>query len=324
MDQIKNKKIDKEFIKKLINVDKITDNQRDLFQEAFIHSSVIERYGSDNVYKIMGTGNDYECWEFLGDRVMELVSGEYLHDQTRGERKFKTPEGVQFNDNSPNFLTRAKSRMVKKESFASYANECGFGSYICVVSKESLFEDDDEDYYDITYQKRNIHSKSIMEDVFEAFIGVCYHCFEYHVTRDFAQRIIIKYADWDKIMFDNNFKDKILRFYTSIDWGHPEYAELSKEESEPDKWVFTACVLSPKRIDDFSLKLKRVYQFQSTDTNSRKRIWIMENSKKIPKNFIPTGSSGYIAGIGKGRKLKDAEQVAAMNAMINFQSILDF
>lgn len=328
MNQFKTKKITGGFIKKLIGVDNVTDCQLGIFQSAFVHKSVIERYGPDNVEKVLGCREDYERWEFLGDRVMELVSGEYLHDQTRGNRKFKTPEGVEFTDDSPNFLTRAKSRMVKKEAFASYADACGFSPYICVVSKEAYSDDDDEDYYTSFNNRRTVHSNSVMEDVFEAFIGVCYECFKYDITRDFAQNIILEHADWEKIMFDNNFKDKILRFYTSINWGQPEYALLKKEEISPKKWTFTACVLSPNPLDDF-LSDKKVFQYQSADSNSRQKIWIINVNERdsktaVPRGFIPTGSSGYIAGIGKGRKLKDAEQEASMNAMINFQSILDF
>jgi len=333
MYQFINKKVTKAFIKNLLKVDNVSDCQLATFQSAFVHKSVIERYGPYNVEKVLGVREDYERWEFLGDRVMELVSGEYLHDQTKGNKKFKTPEiiefeddspvKVKFEDDSPHFLTTAKSRMVKKESFARYSEACGFSPFICVVSKEDYLNDDDEKYYENFNNQRIIHSKSIMEDVFEAFIGVCYECFEYKITRDFAQSVILKYADWDKIMNDDNFKAMILRFYSSIGYDKPKYALLKKEREHGSKIMFTACVLCPVPIDNDFYDNKRIFQFQSTDPDSSEKIWIIEKSRPIPKGFIHTGSYGFIAGIGKGLKLKDAEQEASMNAMVNFQALIE-
>ena len=318
------KRVTKEFIKNLLHVDQVTNDQLATFQMAFVHPSVVETYGAENVKKYLGCQGDYEELEFLGDRVMELVVGEYLYDQTRTNRnhkkKFRTPKNVEFKDGSAKFLTGAKSRLVKSDTFADCANRIGLAPYICVVSKNAMEDDWDQDYYASVRTRRTVHSKAIMEDVFEAFICACYEGFGWHITRDFAQDIIVN-ANWEDILYDNNYKDKIQRYYTSIEYGSPEYADLKKVEISSGMWTFTSCVLSPVKIELYG-NIK-VICYQSKDSNSRKKKWLMQKTAP-PSGFVTTGSSGYIAGVGTGRKLKEAEQNAAMNAMINFGTIAQF
>ena len=308
------KLVPSQFISDLLNVS-ISDSQRVIFQSSFIHSSAVEKFGQTNVKNYFGTSEDYEQWEFLGDRVMELISGEYLHDQLN-EKKFETPKDVEFLDCSVKFLTKAKSKMVNNEAFASYANYVGLNKYVCVVSKEYLLDDTDDLSHII--KTRENHSTSILGDIFEAFIGVSFNLFGYDVVSKFARNIIINVADWNKILFDDNYKDSILRFYTSMGWGHTEYIEFKKEEIKPNVYKYICGVLSQNPIGFLSNKI--VYQYRPVSFSNKKIVWSFSDIK----DCIKTGLFGYIAGVGSGFKIKDAEQDASLNALINFGSLLEF
>jgi len=60
--------------------------------------------------------SDNERLEFLGDAVLELLVSQYLY------RKFpEIPEGK---------LTKLRASMVREDSLAEFARECGFDQYI--------------------------------------------------------------------------------------------------------------------------------------------------------------------------------------------------
>lgn len=112
----------------------IKPNNVDLYVEAFTHSSV---NGTSKVRH-----KDYERLEFLGDSLVGLIVSEIsYHDH---------PEMDQGD------LSIVKARFIRTESEASYALKWGFDKLITVGP---------------SFQGEPSKNLSIMEDVFESFMG---------------------------------------------------------------------------------------------------------------------------------------------------------
>lgn len=128
-----------ELIQLLKNRYQITFHNQKWLEEAFTHSSYVnENRGKDLQYN--------ERIEFLGDAVLELIVSNYLF------RKYPNmPEGK---------LTKLRSSIVREDSLAMFAKECGFDQYIRLGKGE---------------ENSNARQRpSLLCDLFEAFIGALY------------------------------------------------------------------------------------------------------------------------------------------------------
>ncbi len=138
----------------LLNSFHIVPQNISLFEMAFTHSSANGTAGKNHF--------DYERLEFLGDAVVGLVTSEliYLYHQ----------------DLNQGGMSKLKAQFVKTESEASYALKYHLDEYIRVG--KSMQGD-----------IRNNHS--ILEDVFESFIGATYldqgREFAYQMVRSFFE-----------------------------------------------------------------------------------------------------------------------------------------
>lgn len=141
-------------INELLNSFNIAPRDISLFEMAFTHSSANGTAGKNHF--------DYERLEFLGDAVVGLVTSEliYLYHQ----------------DLNQGGMSKLKAQFVKTESEASYALKYHLDEYIRVG--KSLQGD-----------VKNNHS--ILEDVFESFIGATYldqgREFAYKMVRSFFE-----------------------------------------------------------------------------------------------------------------------------------------
>lgn len=113
----------------------ITPKNEALFEQAFTHPS----------YNAVGKGGDYERLEFLGDSLVGFVVSDLCY-RYHG----KMEEGD---------LSILKSHFIKTEAEAEYAREMGLSSYIRMGPS---FQSDINEAY------------SVLEDVFESFIGALY------------------------------------------------------------------------------------------------------------------------------------------------------
>lgn len=107
-----------------------------LYQKAFTHSSY------DSV-------NNYEVYEQLGDITVNKFLVWYFH--SRFSNQLNSPFGVKI-------VARLRIKYGSKQFLSELADSLGFWEHILILDKSN----------DITQGKR----MSILEDVFEAFIGV--------------------------------------------------------------------------------------------------------------------------------------------------------
>lgn len=144
-------------INELLKTFDIHPNNLSLFEMAFTHSSANGQAGKNHF--------DYERLEFLGDAIVGLVTSELIYAYH--------PELNQGG------MSKLKAQFVKTESEASYALKFHFDEYIRVGKS-------------LQGNVRNNHS--ILEDVFESFIGACYldqgKEFTYNMVRSFFENDI--------------------------------------------------------------------------------------------------------------------------------------
>jgi len=197
------------------------------YQEAFTHKSYIKKeyfniYGyilkqeKDKLLlkypKLVDLQeNSYERLEFLGDTFIKCIIASYLFN-----RFYEEDEG---------FMTRLKTKLEDTKSLAKYARRLGLET-LMLVSKQI---DDNNG--------RN--ADKLLEDTFEAFMGALHEDQGFEICKKMLIILLETEIDYAEILYkDTNYKDRLLRFYHSNKWSHPEY-KLMKEELTNNKKFYT-------------------------------------------------------------------------------------
>ena len=187
--------VNREQIKNLLGM---RPNNLYYYKRAFVHKSINRNVKkANNVLEYMTESN--ERLELLGDSVLGLAVIDYLFDK--------------FKDKAEGFLTRTKTKLVRRECCALFARKISLSSYILT-----------SDYINIDKNK-----DKILEDTFEAFIGAIYKDLGLAHAKAFITRLIEKHIDFSKILIENNYKDVLLRYSQSKGYPLPIYEEVFKE-----------------------------------------------------------------------------------------------
>tara|TARA_B100000674_G_scaffold97694_1_gene70467 strand:+ start:7580 stop:8383 length:804 start_codon:yes stop_codon:yes gene_type:complete len=201
-------------IMKTLNIHDFKCNNLTLYQRAFVHKSYTrlkdyEEFNNDNncieLFDI-----SYETLEFVGDAFLGNIIANYLYH--RYFHNHKMDEG---------FLTKLKIRFVCGEQLA-YLSKClGFDKYM-IISKH--IEENCEG-------RRNTN---ILEDIFEAFLGAIYEDKkDFKLVEKFIINVIEKYVDFSEtILYDNNYKDQILRYFQHNYQLYPTYKTEKNENNK--------------------------------------------------------------------------------------------
>jgi ribonuclease-3 len=229
-------------------------NNLSSYQTAFIHSSYVRKniFNQDqndkkieltqkpiNALDLFDELNDYENLEFMGDRVLDMSVAFYIY------RKYP--------DSSQGFKTILKTKVVKKNTLALFAEYLGFPKYL-IVSKQV-------EENTITNGRHNIR---ILEDVMEAFICALFldqNKTEFYskIVNDLAnqrligpgwqiansliENLIEAVLDFEElIMNEDNYKQLLLIYYQKEFRITPEYISLSVE-GPPNHRIYTLGVL---------------------------------------------------------------------------------
>lgn len=226
---------------------------------------------NNNIVELQDNSN--ERLEWLGDGQIQAIIASYLYKR--------------YPSQNEGFLTKLRSKLVKTEGLSTLAKSIGLSEYI-LMSK----------HVEKNCDGRN--NKKILENTFEAFIGALYlyastvenNAYAYDITYEFLINILEKYIDiTNLIKFDDNFKDRLMRYYQSFyDGKYPIYKELNVN-NDPNDRSFEMGVFDPEASD-----------------------------------FLASGGdinevSDRIIGRGIGKCKKDGEQLAAKNALKYFNVI---
>ena len=183
-----------------------------LIQQAMTHRSFLVNETE--------TVESNERLEFLGDAVLGMIVTDELYRR--------------FPNQSEGQLTKAKSRIVNRESLAKKAIRIGLGRYLLLGIGEEKSGGRDR--------------HSILSDAYEALIGAMYIDGGLDEVRRFVHRHVL--IDMDRLFdhkFHHNYKSWLLEYVQGRGGLSPEYSVL--HESGPDhKKVFTVEVFVDGRV----------------------------------------------------------------------------
>ncbi len=149
----------------------ITPNNRDLYEQAFIHTS----YAYEQ-----GLNYSYETLEFLGDTIVDLVVSDYLY------RTKEFEEGE---------MTKIRASYVCESALYEYASDLGFSQYVKLGNGE--------------VHTGGSHKKAILADVFEAFVAAMYLDLGFEKTKEIALKIMVPYIKNENVMFFSDYKSEL-------------------------------------------------------------------------------------------------------------------
>jgi ribonuclease-3 len=186
---------------KLLEELNIVPRDISLYERAFLHTSYCNE---------MGLKDSYERLEFLGDKVIDLIVSEYLY------RHMYIEEGQ---------MTKIRAAYVCENALYEYALKLNFNEYVKLGKGEE--------------SSGGKFRKTILADVFEAFVGAIYLDQGLNVAKRFVNNTIICN------MNENNefFKDykSVLQEQIQIDNRCIEYVTVGETGPAHDK-TFTVVV----------------------------------------------------------------------------------
>lgn len=210
------------------------------FQRAFTHISytinrdrkqgknVIEKedVGVDPAKCVQIQEHSMERLEWLGDAIIQSVVGIYIWERFPGQ-----DEG---------FYTIFRSKLVKTEALANLSIFLDLGKHL-LISKHT------EDYCNGRTNAKHL------EDCFEAFVGALFEQtggkFKYEIVQKFIINSIENKIDIPMlVMFNDNYKDILMRYYQSnFDGKFPTYGDVAVDEISqgpdlPKRKVYTSSV----------------------------------------------------------------------------------
>jgi len=216
-------------LKKIFSKYDIEINVKDinLYIESLTHKSyVLSEYTSYHSYNLKKIKNEMknsvlelmnkssERLEFLGDTVIKCLVSKYIC--------------IRYYNEDEGFLTRIKTKIENRKSLAAFAKLIGIDKYIIISLQIELNNGRDSD--------------KLLEDCFEAFIGALFIDQGFEICEKLLFKLLESEIDYSEILYkDNNFKDKLLRYFHQNNWSHPIYEDLSSEIINNKKY-FTVIV----------------------------------------------------------------------------------
>ena len=190
---------------KLLKDLNINPKRISLYETALTHTSYANEEGATS----------YERLEYLGDAVLELLMSEYLYLNTEYE------EGI---------MTKMRSHYVCENALYEYSLLLKINDYLLLGKGES--------------ESGGKYRKTIVADIFEAFIGALYLDQGIDFVRSFLKKHIFPLIENKEIEFFNDYKS-VLQEYVQTDKRSLSY-QVIKEEGPAHNKSFTVTV----KIDD--------------------------------------------------------------------------
>lgn len=310
MNNISNKLINRQIIENIINKymgnTPVCINNIKKFQKAFIHKSFCPVVDSDNsdsdnccaIEFNYTLNSSNERLEFLGDKVIDLITTEFLFDK--------------YPNKDEGFLTKLKSRLVKKESLSYLGDKLGFKDLLLLSSHIERISG------------RN--NPRFLEDIFESFMGILYkdQGSNLLICKKFLLGVYSEYINLDDLINKNdNYKDSLLRYFHSKGWGHPVYKNIYHIGNVYCREFTTIVLITNDKVKITNDKQKQILKIISDDVTSNLNDTEYKNIYKELLMILQKENS-IILGIGKGSTKKITEQECSKNCLINLEISLNF
>jgi ribonuclease-3 len=185
------------------------------YQRALVHKSIykaVKRYqGEKPLQEYLLQHN--ERLEFLGDSVLGLIIANYLFHK--------------YPDNDEGFLTRIKTKLVNGVQLSKLARQINLGKYILMSNHVQ------------NIKGRN--SQKILEDAFEALLAAIFKDLGFEAVDSFVTNLIDN-LDFTEILFEDNYKDILLKYSQKVFGTTPEY-NLVSTDGPPHNRQFQVVVI---------------------------------------------------------------------------------
>jgi len=183
----------------------IKTNNNKLYLTALTHTSYANEHGCES----------YERLEYLGDAVLELVMSDYLYNN------FDYDEGK---------MTKLRAHYVCEDALYEYSIKLGLNEDLRLGNGEE--------------QSGGKYRKTIVADIYEAFIGALYLDKGFDEASKFIMMSAIPYVKEKGLKYIEDYKSE-LQEYVQTDKRSLKY-EIINEEGPAHLKEFTAIV----KIDD--------------------------------------------------------------------------
>jgi dsRNA-specific ribonuclease len=222
-----NKFVTKKFIETTLKKYDIEHTVKELnnFKLAFVHVSYLKKQQltdkfikllkeiepiSKNINAIPLQENSYEVLEFLGDSVIHSVIAEYLFRR--------------YSDKDQGFLTKLRTKIEKGETLNKFSRKLKFDQY-AIISRN----------IELTGGREN--NVSIMEDIFEAFIGALKLETNYETCQKFIINLIDSEIDFAELINnEDNYKELLMQYYHKNGYKTtPTYYLINTIDEKPRK-----------------------------------------------------------------------------------------
>ncbi|NLL44621.1 MAG: ribonuclease III [Mollicutes bacterium] len=184
---------------------KIKTKNKHLYKQALTHTSYANETSSLS----------YERLEFLGDAVLELIISEYLYLNT---------------DDNEGTMTKVRSHYVCENALYEYSKILNLNEYVRLGKGES--------------ESGGKYRKTILADIFEAFIGAMFLDKGLNYVKKFIYKYIVPLIKDNNIDFLGDYKST-LQELVQTDKRNLEYV-VTNEEGPSHNKLFTVIV----KIDD--------------------------------------------------------------------------
>ncbi len=193
-------------LKKLSTILCYEFNDNDLLKKAFTHKS------------IQGKLENYERLEFLGDRVLSIFCAKMIFDR--------------FPNESEGELSRRFTQLVREQTLAEIASDCGFEMYVSV--NENMTK---------------IHSNiGILADVVESAIGAMFCDGGISAPEKFIEKHFTKYID-KFLNAPKDSKSTLQEWSQKKRLGFPNYELIEKTGMEHlPLFTISVCVDGYERV----------------------------------------------------------------------------
>jgi ribonuclease-3 len=148
----------------------------------------------------------------LGDSVLGLIIANYLFHR--------------YPENDEGFLTRIKTKLVNGVQLSKLARQINLGKYILMSNHVQ------------NIKGRN--SQKLLEDAFEAFLAAIFKDLGFDAVDSFVTRLIDA-LDFTEILFEDNYKDILLKYSQKVFGTTPEY-DLLGTDGPPHNRTFNVVV----------------------------------------------------------------------------------
>jgi dsRNA-specific ribonuclease len=294
------------------NGTKLTINNLEHFQRAFVHESYYQAVQNAVLNADVKEGNTYityipaesnERLEYLGDHLLKASMGSYLFQRFTNER-----EG---------FLTKLKIKIEKCSMLHKFGVTLGFKKFLLLsmqVENQTLLDLD-----------RGRNTPSYYEDAFEAFIGAIGLDFGemgYIYADRFIRSVIENVIDFAEIISKNdNFKDSLQRYYQANKWKTPIYTSLN-EEGPLYRKVFTRMlVITDEQLLQLSTDAQTCIKLYTGVIAEQYKV----NNPSVYSKILDCIMKGnWVLGVGFGRRVVESEQNCAKHCMENLGLDLNF